>query len=115
MNTTCVSGRKFWLVLNIKRKEAPVRKHWTLDEALTEAQRLSYMQPQDEFVVLGAEAVVFQPSKVYVLQLETPEQMSIRLTTPQRSLDEDLPTQEAYDPPMEPPHDPPDYGELEER
>ena len=72
-----------------------------------EAQRLSAMQPQDEFVVLNAEAVIFQPSKVYVLQLETPEQMSIRLTTPQESLGEDLPDQE-WDPNTM--LDPPDDG-----
>ena len=110
MNTTCVHVRKFWLVLNTKRKEAPQQKHWTLDAAITEAKRLSSMQPQDEFVVLGAEYVIFQPSKVYVIRLETAEQTFIRLSTPPKSLDEDLPTQVAYEPPMEPPYDPPDDG-----
>ena len=110
MNTTCISGRKFWLVLNTKRKEAPVRKHWTFDAALTEAQRLASMQPQDEFVILGAETVVFMPSKVYVLQLETSEQMSVRLTTPQKSLDEEPLISEPEDN-----YYPQDDGELEER
>ena len=119
MNTTCVKGRKFWFVLNTNRKEVPVHKHWALDDALTEARRLSSKHPRDEFVVLGAEAIVFQPSKIYVLHLETSAQMAIRFADPQDYSDEDFPIQES-EPEPEAPYDPPDYytgelGDLEER
>lgn len=42
----------FWLVCNLKRNQ-PVFKHYSMDSARREAERLARLSPDDEFYVLA--------------------------------------------------------------